>query len=83
MSLISSLAAKAARGRLPTLHKAALQSIWPFCMNRAFSSRMEREQMHYDVCIVGAGPAGLAAAIRLKQVKSHTLRTRSILEKRS
>ena len=28
----------------------------------------EREGMDYDVVIVGAGPAGLAAAIRLKQV---------------
>jgi electron-transferring-flavoprotein dehydrogenase len=30
---------------------------------------IERERMEYDVVIVGAGPAGLACAIRLKQLK--------------
>ncbi len=31
--------------------------------------RSDREAMHYDVVIVGAGPAGLSCAIRLKQLK--------------
>lgn len=32
---------------------------------------MENEQISCDVLIVGAGPSGLAAAIRLKQLNSH------------
>lgn len=31
-------------------------------------AKIQREQMKYDVAIVGAGPAGLSAAIRLKQL---------------
>jgi electron-transferring-flavoprotein dehydrogenase len=30
---------------------------------------IQRDVMEYDVVIVGAGPAGLACAIRLKQLK--------------
>lgn len=29
---------------------------------------MQRDVMNYDVLIVGAGPAGLSAAIRIKQL---------------
>ena len=41
-------------------------------MARGDADLPEREGMEFDVVIVGAGPAGLAAAIRIKQIAAET-----------
>ncbi|MBF0335060.1 MAG: NAD(P)-binding protein, partial [Alphaproteobacteria bacterium] len=39
---------------------------------------MEREAMEFDIVVVGAGPSGLSAAIRLKQLAAKAGREVSV-----
>ena len=41
--------------------------------------RNDREAMEYDVVTVGAGPAGLSSAIRLKQLAQETGKELSLI----
>ena len=48
-------------------------------MAREHADLPEREAMEFDVVIVGAGPAGLAAAIRIKQLAAEAEREVSVV----
>jgi len=48
-------------------------------MSQADTALPERESMDFDVVIVGAGPAGLAAAIRLRQLAAEQDRDISVV----
>ncbi|EKC97388.1 oxidoreductase [Trichosporon asahii var. asahii CBS 8904] len=80
------LAAAAARPRV-TVHRNALRSGARFYASEAAAEEafnpdeVERATDEVDVCIVGGGPAGLSAAIRLKQLDTDDSLRVVVLEK--
>ena len=56
---------------------AYLVSIWPMAIVN-WRGLVERESMEFDVVVVGAGPAGLSAAIKLSQLAQEQEREVSI-----
>jgi electron-transferring-flavoprotein dehydrogenase len=75
------LTRRAARLRLPSFSHISVRTLHASRPSRATSSdeyeaydpdAVERDADACDVLIVGAGPAGLSAAIRLKQLEQET-----------
>ena len=68
-----------------TLEGGAADMYEQSAIGGALDDSVAREVMSYDVVVIGAGPAGLAAAVRLKQLAASNSReiTVAILEKGS
>ena len=57
------------RYRKPFFSHSRSYSVSRIRRSEAFNPKIERAEDEVDVCIVGGGPAGLSAAIRLKQLE--------------